>query len=524
MIRLTDCVEFLTRAPGNAGTASSPREPSLRPVSTESPESLSQTRRGAIPRRHDLVDAEQTETHRPGLSQTEPVVGFSDVVVDSRDVRPDSLFVALPGTQTDGHQFVEHALARGAAGAVVERDIPLNPSPAVIDVRHSYDSALLATLRGPVLLRVDNTLAALQQLAQGWRERFPVRVIGITGSVGKTTTKETVAAVISQRYDTLVSEGNLNNEIGLPLTLLRLRPRHERAVLEMGMYARGEIAQLTEIAQPHVGIVTNVGPSHLKRLGSLGAIAAAKTELVEALPPDGTAILNADDARVMAMAEHTTARVFTYGLDTNADLWADEIESMGLDGISFRLHHASETLYVKVPMLGRHSVHTALAAAAAGLIEDLNWQDILEGLQEPRGQLRLVVVPGINGATVLDDTYNASPDSTLAALNLMDDLNGRKIAVLGDMLELGDYEKEGHEKVGVRAAVVLDKLITIGSLGHIISEAALQAGMPPDDVISTMDNDAAIHYLQTWLQPDDTVLVKGSRALNLEDVVAAITV
>jgi UDP-N-acetylmuramoyl-tripeptide--D-alanyl-D-alanine ligase len=449
-------------------------------------------------------------------------VVFSDVVIDSREARPGALFVALPGERTDGHLFVGQALAGGAAGALIHQDIALNPRPAIIDVRQAFDSALLASLGGPVMIRVDDTLKALQQIAAGWRARFPVRTIGITGSVGKTTTKETVAAVISQRYDTLKSESNLNNEIGLPLTLLRLRPKHQRAVLEMGMYARGEIAELAAIARPHIGVVTNVGPSHLERLGSLETIADAKAELVEALPPDGTAVLNADDPMVAAMADRTQAGIFTYGLDPKADLWADSIDSLGLDGISFRLHYRGETLHVKVPMLGRHSVHTALAAAAVGLVDDLNWQEILDGLQEPRGQLRLAVVPGINGSTILDDTYNASPDSTLAALNLLADLTGRKIAVLGDMLELGKYESEGHEKVGVRAASVLNSLITVGELGRMIGEIALEAGMTPENVYFAADNAEAIKRLHEILQPDDTVLIKGSRALQMEEIVTAV--
>ncbi|MFQ5854495.1 MAG: UDP-N-acetylmuramoyl-tripeptide--D-alanyl-D-alanine ligase [Anaerolineae bacterium] len=449
-------------------------------------------------------------------------LAFSDVVIDSRDAGPGALFVALPGEKTDGHRFVGEALANGAAGALIHQDISLNPQPAIIDVRRTFDPALLASLGGPVLIRVDDTLKALQQIAAGWRARFPVRTIGITGSVGKTTTKETVAAVISRRYDTVISESNLNNEIGLPLTLLRLRPRHQRAVLEMGMYARGEIAQLADIARPHIGVVTNVGPSHLERLGSLEAIADAKAELVEALPPEGTAILNADDPVVAAMAQRTQGSIFTYGLDAEADLWANSIDSLGLDGISFRLHYRGETLHVKVPMLGRHSVHTALAAAAVGLVDNLNWQEILDGLQEPRGQLRLVVVPGINGSTILDDTYNASPDSTLAALNLLDDLNDRKIAVLGDMLELGEYEAEGHEKVGVRAAVVLDGLITVGDLGRIIGEAALEAGIARESVFFAADNTEAIEQLREILQPGDTVLVKGSRSLQMEEIVTAV--
>jgi UDP-N-acetylmuramoyl-tripeptide--D-alanyl-D-alanine ligase len=449
-------------------------------------------------------------------------VTFSDVVTDSRQAQPGALFVALPGEQTDGHGFVSQALANGAAGALIHQDIVLNPQPAIVDVRATMDPALLAHLGGPVLIRVDDTLKALQRIAAGWRARFPVCTIGITGSIGKTTTKETVAGVISQRYDTLKSEGNLNNEIGLPLTLLRLRPNHERAVLEMGMYARGEIAELAAIARPHIGVVINVGPSHLERLGSLEAIADAKAELVEALPPDGTAVLNADDLMVSGMAERTPAGIFTYGLSAEADLWADSIASLGLDGISFRMHYRDEKLYVKVPMLGRHSVHTALAAAAVGLVDGLNWQEILDGLQEPRRQLRLVVVPGVNHSTILDDTYNASPDSTLAALNLLDDLNNRKIAVLGDMRELGAYEVEGHEKVGVRAAAVLDGLITVGELGRTIGEAAVEAGMPPETVLFTNNNTEAIEALRKILQPGDTVLIKGSRALQMEEIVTAV--
>lgn len=502
MLTLVDCAEFLTGQSYDERSRSADEWPAI----TEG-----------------LRDGSSQVTTSEG--QGHPAhrgVTFSEVVIDSREVRPGALFVALPGEHTDGHLFVSQALVNGAAGALIHQDIALNPQPAVADVRKPFDPALLASLAGPVLIRVDDTLTALQRIAAGWRTRFPVRTIGITGSIGKTTTKETVAAVLSERYNTLKSEGNLNNEIGLPLTLLRLRPEHERVVLEMGMYARGEIAQLATIARPHVGVVTNVGPSHLERLGSLEAIAEAKAELVEALPPEGTAILNADDPLVMAMADRTPATVLTYGLTPGADLWADQVDSLGLDGISFRLHHQGETLHIKVPMLGRHSVHTALAAAAVGLTEQLSWQEILDGLQKPRGELRLVVVPGINGSTILDDTYNASPDSTLAALNLLDDLNGRKVAVLGDMRELGAYEAEGHEKVGVRAAAVLDRLITVGELGRMIGEAALTAGMSPAAVYFAQDNAEAIDALRKILQPGDTVLIKGSRALQMEEIVTAV--
>jgi UDP-N-acetylmuramoyl-tripeptide--D-alanyl-D-alanine ligase len=222
------------------------------------------------------------------------------------------------------------------------------------------------------------------------------------------------------------------------------------------------------------------------------------------------------------MAQATLASVFTYGLSPEADLWADEIEGLGLEGIRFRLHHAGEALHVKIPLLGRHSVHTALRAAAVGLVEGMNWQEIIEGLRGPSAQLRLVAVPGPKGATILDDTYNASPASTLAALNLLEELDGRKIAVLGDMLELGDYEQEGHEKVGMRALEVADVLITVGTRGQIIGKAAVRWGMPADHVHSVEGNAEAVALLEEMVTSDDVILVKGSRALQMEEIVNAL--
>ncbi len=282
-------------------------------------------------------------------------------------------------------------------------------------------------------------------------------MIGITGSVGKSTTKELVAEVLDQHYRTLKSPGNLNNEIGLPLTLLSLGEGHQRAVLEMGFYVPGEIAFLCDLALPQVGVVTNVGTVHAERAGSQAEIARGKAELVQSLPPapEGVAILNYDDPWVRGMAEKTRARVFFYGLDPQADLWADHVEGLGLEGIRFRLHYRHEVLHLRVPLIGRHSVHAALRAAAVGLVEGLTWQEIVNGLRSQHAQLRLVAVKTDTGALILDDTYNASPESTLAALNLLSEIDGRRVAVLGDMLELGQYERQGHEMVGARAAEVV---------------------------------------------------------------------
>ncbi|MCX8068851.1 MAG: UDP-N-acetylmuramoyl-tripeptide--D-alanyl-D-alanine ligase [Anaerolineae bacterium] len=455
---------------------------------------------------------------RPSALERRP----TEVVVDSRLISRDGVFVALRGEKADGHDYVPDALARGAAMALVARSV--EAGVPVVDLTVS-PPALPENWTLPVLLKVPDPLGALQQLAAFWRRRHSPRVIGVTGSVGKTTTKELIADVLSRRYRTLKSEKSYNNEIGLPLTLLRLTADTERVVLEMGMYDVGEIAHLAEIALPHVGVVTIIGPVHLERLGSMERIIQAKTELVQALPPapEGVAILNYDDPNVLGMRAATRARIFTYGLSPQADLWADGVEGLGLEGVRFRLHYRKETLHVRIPLLGRHSVHTALRAAAVGLVEGLTWQEIIEGMSSPSSQLRLVAVSGPRGSTILDDTYNASPPSMLAALNLLDDLEGRKIAVLGDMLELGDYEREGHEKVGLRAMEVVDILITVGPRGRIIGETARRWGMPADRVYILDDNQAAIRVLETLVQPGDVILVKGSRAMRMEEIVNALS-
>jgi UDP-N-acetylmuramoyl-tripeptide--D-alanyl-D-alanine ligase len=445
---------------------------------------------------------------------------LTDVIIDSRQACPGSLFVALKGEREDGHDFIADAFERGAIAAIVEKELELQTSNFKLPI--SNLQLLTSNLQFPVCFIVGDSLKALQQLAAYWRGKHTPRVVGVTGSVGKTTTKEMIYGVVSQRFRTLKSEGNYNSEIGLPLTLLKLEPSHQRVVLEMGMYDLGEIAELAAIARPHIGVVTNVGPSHLERLGTIERITQAKAELVKALPDDGVAILNGDDPWVRRMAAKTKAEVFYYGLDETCDLWANHIESQGLEGIRFRFHHGSETIHAKEPMLGRHSVHTALAAAAVGLVEGQSWEEIMDGLRGA-AQLRLLVVPGLRGSTILDDTYNASPASTIAALNLVEELDGRKIAVLGDMLELGVYEEEGHRKVGRRAMDVVAVLITVGERGRLIAEEALACGMEGDKVFVQEDNDSAVACLRGIIAPGDIILVKGSRGMKMEEIVNELT-
>src|SRR5215211_169779 len=445
---------------------------------------------------------------------------ITEAVIDSRQVIPGSLFVAIPGEKVDGHDFIEEAFRRGASFALIQRD--MNGTYRTIDLRAvlSVDALPRENVVPPMCLRVDNTVTALQQVARYWRRKLDLRVIGITGSVGKSTTKEMISEVLSTRYRTLKSPGNLNNEIGLPLTLLRLSRGHQRAVLELGFYVPGEIAFLCDIALPQVGVVTNVGTVHAERAGSQEAIARGKAELVQALPPapEGVAILNFDDPWVRKMEEKTKARVFFYGLSREANLWADNVVGLGLEGIRFRLHYRGETLHVKIPLIGRHSVHTALRAAAVGLAEGMNWQEILEGLSQGHTQLRLAAVRSQNGALLLDDTYNASPESMLAALNLLSELDGRKVAVLGDMLELGPYERSGHEMVGLRAAQVANVLLTLGERAHIFAEAARRAGMKKTCIIEFVDFDPLVEWLRTNLTKNDTVLIKGSHGLRMDRI------
>ena len=420
---------------------------------------------------------------------------FRRPVIDSRQAGRGDLFVALPGRRRDGHEFVPDAVARGARGVLVRQASEALPAGVAVFV-------------------VPDALAALQRLASGRRDRRRAKVIGVTGSLGKTTTKELTAAVLATRYPVLRNEANYNNEIGLPLTLLGLTHRHRRAVLEMAMRASGEIRALCEIARPEVGVVTNVGPSHLEQLGSLEAIAAAKAELLESLPPHGFALLNADDPLVLAMADRTRARPLSYGTSADADVRATEIAGRGLEGVAFRLHWRGGSAMVKTSLPGRHTVSNALAAAAVALADGMSLAEVAAALEGARVPLRIRVHRGRGGCTILDDTYNASPASMAAALELLAGIPGRRVAVLGDMKELGGAEREGHLAVGRRAAETVDVVHAVGELGGIIAEAAREAGHRATYHWPTKE--AAGEALASALRPDDVVLLKASRAMALE--------
>lgn len=444
-----------------------------------------------------------------------------EAFIDSRAVSEGSLFFALRGERTDGHLYVDDAFARGASLAILEH--PIESAYPIVELNAAE---LQFPERPPFSLLTDNVVAALQKLAAYWRAQFDIKVIGITGSVGKSSTKELTANVLSKRLVTLKNPGNMNNEIGMPLSLLSLNAEHEVAVLEMGFYVPGEIKLLCEIARPQIGIVTNIGTVHAERAGSIEAIAEGKSELVQALPPapEGVAILNYDDERVLAMAAKTSARVFTYGLCPQADLWADQVESMGLEGIRCRIHYQGEDFYVTAPLIGRHSVYTMLRSAAAALSLGFSWEWIFYALKTSNLQLRIATTKTASGALLIDDTYNASPDSTLAALNLLEDLTGRKVAVLGDMLELGQYEEDGHQRVGIRAAQVADEIVLVGQRSLQTQAAALESGFAPNHIHWFADATSAARYLRETLKEKDIALVKGSHAMRMDLIVASLEV
>ena len=428
---------------------------------------------------------------------------FNDIVIDSRRVRPGDLFVALRGERTDGHRFLGDALDKGATG-LLTRVLPPDLPAGV--------SAFL----------VEDPLTALQAAAQRWRRQQSAKVVGITGSVGKTTTREAIAQVLRSRYATLESPRNFNSEIGLPLALLGLQPSHEWAVVEMGPYDEEEMALLVRVGAPEVGLVTNVGPTHLERFGSLEATEAIKGLLPASLPADGLAVLNADDERTRRMRDRTQARVLLFGLSLDADVRASGLQGHGLDGLSFRLHmpQAPAGVAVRMPLAGAHHVMTALAAAAVASEAGFAPAEIGEALGRLEAGTRLKPRKSYAGATVLDDAYNAAPLSMQAALDLLTEMPGRRIAVLGDMLELGAEEEPAHRSVGGYSFGRCDRLIAIGERARGIADGAWDAGHREIQWFESKDDVTEI--LRHEIGADDVVLVKASHGLALETLVEAL--
>jgi UDP-N-acetylmuramoyl-tripeptide--D-alanyl-D-alanine ligase len=417
--------------------------------------------------------------------------------IDSRTVRPGELFFAVQGERLDGHDFVEQALAKGAVAAVVRKDQL---------ARYPVKTRLLA---------VNDTLVALQTLATAVRRLWGKPLVGITGSAGKTTTKEAIAHMLSSRYHVLKSEGNFNNHFGLPLMLLKLEPEHDVAVIEMGMSHAGEIAALAAIAHPEIGVVTNVAPVHLEFFKSVAEIAHAKYELIESLPKGGVAVLNADDEYVSQFGRDFHGKVVMYGFRSSADVRAEHVESLGAEGSRFDVVVGSCREQATLPLVGAHNIHNALAAITVGLERGLTPSAavaVLASLQaaDKRGQ-----VVKLDNITVINDCYNSNPKALDAMVDALASMPAqRRVVVAGEMLELGPAGEELHVQAGRHiAGKKIDVLLGVRGLAQAMVESARGAGIRAEFVTTAEE---AGHWLARETRPGDVVLLKASRGVKLE--------
>ena len=433
------------------------------------------------------------------------------ITTDTRKIETGDLFIALRGENFDGAEFAADALQKGASAVLV--GAPLSKSV----------EKALKNAKGAVLT-VSDTLAAYQAIAHAWRMKFGVPVVAITGSNGKTTTKDLTAALLSARGTVCRTVANYNNEVGLPMTLLGMTGGDVAAVVEIGMRGLGQIAALAPVAAPSIGIVTNVCEVHMELLGSMENIAKAKAELVQAIPAGGTVILNADDARVAAMRSLAAdgVRVLTYGIGADADVRAEALR-LTSNGSQFMVTWNNERHDYSIPLAGRHNVSNALAALAAGFVLGYTPQEMQTGLQRLAVTKMRYEVHEVGAWTFINDAYNASPSSMAAAVETTANLyEGRKIAVLGDMLELGDAAEEAHRRIGRRVAELgFAALVTYGPQSQWIHTAAEAAGCPVCCHAET--HEAAAEHLRTLLRDGDTVLFKGSRGMKMEAVIALLT-
>ena len=421
------------------------------------------------------------------------------IVTDSRQAQPGALFVAIPGQRVDGHRFIGYVIDRGAMAVLSEQDLGMQSYPYI---------------------KVDSSLQAVKDIAGYYLEGLGIPVVGVTGSVGKTSTKEVISAVLAQRYCVLKTQGNFNNELGLPLTVFRLRPEHQIAVLEMGINQFGEMSRLAKIARPDTCVITNIGPCHLEFLGSLDGVFKAKTEVFQYMDGDGRVVLNGDDTRLAAVEDVNGRKPLFFGLDRRSDVWADGLETHDLTGTRCRIHMEGGTFQVRIPIPGRHMVYNALAAAAVGRCYGLSIEEIqkgIESLEAIGGRMRMIRAGLL---TVIDDCYNANPVSMKASLEVLKNASGRKIAILGDMGELGSDEQRLHQETGACAAAAgLDLCICVGSLSRYMAEAARQEA-PDLEVIYLEDLEGLMDILPDLGTQEGTVLVKASHFMGFERIIA----
>ena len=423
-------------------------------------------------------------------------VGIS---TDSREIKPGFVFAAIPGERVDGHDFAAQAARDGALCLIAEKALKNPGAPYIL---------------------VPSTLSALRAIAADYRESFDIPVIGITGSVGKTSAKEMIARTLETRFDVLYTLGNFNNELGVPLTLFRLLPQHDIAVVEMGISDFGEMSRLTRMVKPTAAVFTSIGDAHLMTLGSREGILRAKSEILEGMPAGGTVFVNGDNELLMDM-NTAPQKKLSFGLDENCDLRASDIANCGAKGFSCRINGLGKEFNITIPAYGKHLVYAALSAASLGIHFGLSDAEIAAGILNyaPVGHRARII--NARSITIVDDCYNANPTSVLMALSSLEDFRPRRrVAILGDMLELGENEEALHHDLGIAAAASGAVVITCGTLSRNTANGVLISG---GDATHFEDKESLLSALGGIINPDDAVLVKASRGMHLEDIVSKLT-
>ncbi len=449
--------------------------------------------------------AELAEAVEGKLLWGDPDRVFSGVTTDSRKVAAGNLFIPLIGEKFDGHDYIEQCCNNGAAVCLTQKPVPEK--------------------QGCTAILVGDTAKALRDLAAWHRNKYDIPVVGITGSVGKTSTKDMMACVLSKKYEVLKTQGNFNNEIGLPLTLLNLEARHEAAVIEMGMSGFGEISRLTAVAQPQIAVITNIGVSHIEKLGSQRGILRAKLEILEGLKPGGAVVLNGDDPLLREQSGKLGFKTIYYGMEQSSDYTAGAYKSLGEAGTCFNISLEGREYVVKVPVPGIHNVYNALAAIAVGIEMNIPMDTIIDGIggYSP-GNMRQNIIT-YNGMKIINDAYNASPQSVQASINVLEELasGSRSIAVLGDMLEMGTMSEELHYSVGSFIKdKKLDYLVTVGMDSENISRAVTDSGNKSIKTRHFADTAQALEYILGIIGRGDYILIKGSRGMKMEQIAEGI--
>ncbi|WP_058485628.1 UDP-N-acetylmuramoyl-tripeptide--D-alanyl-D-alanine ligase [Defluviitalea phaphyphila] len=454
----------------------------------------------------EVIFAVNGKTIYEGINDIDKII-INGISTDTRKIEVGNLFIPLSGEKYDGHNFINEAFNKGAVVCLTEKsDIPVP--------------------KGKILILVENTKKALINLAAYYRSLFNIPFIAITGSVGKTSTKDMIASVLSQKYKVLKTEGNFNNEIGVPLTVFRLNKEHEVAVIEMGMNHFGEIDNLSYIVKPDIAVITNIGVSHIENLGSREGILRAKSEIFNHLKKDGIAVLNGDDDLLRTLENKIPFEISYFGLNSNNDIYAKDIKSKGAIGVDVVVILENKKIPIQIPAPGKHMVYNALSAIAVGQKLNLTINEMQKGvLAFKSSNMRMNIIKTNKNVYIINDVYNASPQSMKAAIDVLEECSEgkRKIAILGDMLEMGDFSYKGHKEVGEYIAKKnIDYLFCVGKEAKYISEGAIDFGMDRKRVEVFKNQEELWDRLYTFITEEDMFLIKASRGMHLEKTVEKI--